>query len=287
MNQVSLCKLLGKKGIMLLLKLLQSNDDTKLRKMSAKLICLMAYDNEEAQQCLCSHSGFGQISGKVCINPIPLSIQESIISDPNILKQIQEMKMRGKGIQYWCYPTYTNTEDELNFPDPLTYLIGFHTPIHEKRRANMSLVPRFFIYVPNSKILEQVLKSRPGFKPSPDNKAQFKSQDWNRPVTMSEVRRGNKNMNSEVVDKLSNPRVIDEDTDFESNLIEEEKEANTGVKKMSRKLKKTMDEVSRNFKLTNKNKLDDSPKNQKKLETNIKKTKDSIAERTSRKHKLN
>lgn len=256
--------------------------------MAGKVICQLAHENGEAQQYLCSHSGFNQVSGKVCINPIPASLQQAIAADPSILKQIQETRARTKGVQYWSYPACTTTEDP-NFPDPLTHLVGFYTPAHEKRRANMSLVPRFFVYVP-SRILEHVLKSRAGnFRASPNGKkAEFKSQEWSRPVTTSEVRKGRAHVESPAEDEQpGNSQATDEETSekFRPSLLEEDKEASTGVgvKRISRKLKKTMNEVTHNFKLSNKNKPDDTPRKQKKIETNIKKAKDRTGDSGSKK----
>eukprot|EP00826_Nyctotherus_ovalis_P059691 TRINITY_DN8326_c0_g1_i5.p1 TRINITY_DN8326_c0_g1~~TRINITY_DN8326_c0_g1_i5.p1 ORF type:complete len:135 (-),score=15.41 TRINITY_DN8326_c0_g1_i5:167-571(-) len=113
---------------------------------------------------------------------------------------------------------------------------------------------------------------------------------WSRPVTTSEVRKGRAHVESAAEDDHpGNSQATDEETSekFRPSLLEEDKGASTGagVKRISRKLKKTMNEVTHNLKLANKNKPDDTPRKQKKFETNIKKANDRAGDNGSKKQK--
>ena len=123
-SEQSLAKLLKKKGLSLLFKAIQDPSNSKQRKLAAKLLCIVAYENEEAQTSICNHSGFCQLSDKICINPIPDTLKAQLKDNPTIIKDIKQIKR--KGTLYWCYPAYTKDE-EINFPDPLNYLIGFYS----------------------------------------------------------------------------------------------------------------------------------------------------------------
>jgi len=115
--------MLKKKGLSLLFKTMQEPSDSKLRKKAAKLLCALAYNNEESQKYICSQSNFNQLTDKICINPVPEIIKEKIKQNPALLREIKEVKSNTKGCFYWSYPIYNGTD----FPDPLYYLIGFYS----------------------------------------------------------------------------------------------------------------------------------------------------------------
>eukprot|EP00826_Nyctotherus_ovalis_P047054 TRINITY_DN5366_c0_g1_i5.p1 TRINITY_DN5366_c0_g1~~TRINITY_DN5366_c0_g1_i5.p1 ORF type:complete len:354 (-),score=84.10 TRINITY_DN5366_c0_g1_i5:120-1181(-) len=135
-SEQSLSKcILRKKGLSLLFKTIQDPLDSKQRKLAAKLLCMLACENEEAQASICSHSGFCQLSDKICINPVPESVKAQLREKPEIIREIKEIKTeeikgRAKGLLYWCYPPYNSAEDD--FPDPLSHLIGFYTFSRER-----------------------------------------------------------------------------------------------------------------------------------------------------------
>eukprot|EP00826_Nyctotherus_ovalis_P034246 TRINITY_DN2825_c0_g3_i3.p1 TRINITY_DN2825_c0_g3~~TRINITY_DN2825_c0_g3_i3.p1 ORF type:complete len:338 (+),score=28.66 TRINITY_DN2825_c0_g3_i3:108-1121(+) len=127
-SEVSLCKMLKKKGLTLLFKTMQEPSDIELRRLAAKLLCVLAYNNEESQTYICNHSNFTQLTDKVAINPIPQHIKEQIKQNPQILQEIKEAKPYVNNALYWSYPAYDKNEDEdEEFPDPLHYLIGFYS----------------------------------------------------------------------------------------------------------------------------------------------------------------
>ena len=127
-DPISLCKLLKKKGLLLLFKAIQDPSDSNIRKSAAKLMCMMAYDNEEVQTYICNHSEFSQLSGRICINPIPDCIKSQIKSNPMIINTIKKNNGVSNKTLYWSYPVY-NEED---FPDPMNYLVGFYNCNTEK-----------------------------------------------------------------------------------------------------------------------------------------------------------
>jgi len=109
---------------------MHDTSNTLPRKYAAKLLCLLAYDNEETQACICKHSGFNQLSDRICINSIPEGIKEKIRMDPRLINEIKEAHSKPKQELYWSYPSYNEAQDD--FPDPLNYLIGFYAFNSEK-----------------------------------------------------------------------------------------------------------------------------------------------------------
>eukprot|EP00826_Nyctotherus_ovalis_P059047 TRINITY_DN8179_c0_g1_i6.p1 TRINITY_DN8179_c0_g1~~TRINITY_DN8179_c0_g1_i6.p1 ORF type:complete len:294 (+),score=66.77 TRINITY_DN8179_c0_g1_i6:292-1173(+) len=103
-----------------------------LRKLAAKLLCLLAYDNEETQTCICKHAGFNQLSDRICINSIPEVLKEKIRANPGLINDIKEVQSRPKQDLYWSYPVYSETQNEFDFPDPLHCLIGFYSFTSDK-----------------------------------------------------------------------------------------------------------------------------------------------------------
>jgi len=177
----------------------------------------MGYENKEVQEYLCNHSGFNDVSGKICINNIPQLIQNKIKQDISILKQIQH-KHKTKGSLYWSYPK--NDKEEVEIPDPLTHVIGFYTVTQEKQKTLKSFVLKSFRYTPNIKIFEHVLKSR-GYKQSTDteyrplsvtenrntkrvNESFIARNNLNKQINLSNDHGRGKSVDKKVVDVIQN-----------------------------------------------------------------------------------
>ena len=119
----------------MLFRALQDASNLNIRKLAAKLLCMLAYDNEESQTYICQHCGFNQLSDKICINSFPDYLKAQIKENPELIKDIKSIKYTGKGSLYWTYPAY-NPSDVNDFPDPLFHLVGFyvHKPDKSIRR---------------------------------------------------------------------------------------------------------------------------------------------------------
>ena len=94
----------------------------------------------------CGYFEITPVRNKVTINKIPYNIQENILKNPIILKELQEnYEVRNK---YWCYPSLriddcTNTQ-ENNFPDPSEYVIGFNvTTINSNSSSKSKSVKKY------------------------------------------------------------------------------------------------------------------------------------------------
>ena len=152
--------LLAESAVLLVRMLNEPMISTNARRAAAKLLCAIVDNNESTQLKLCDTFAFTPVGGLVSINPMPKNVAQTLQCDPKQLLAIKKLKnTRTKKREhvatpsfpnYWSFPAYENThrglhleaeeenlseefiderinQDNVDFPDPLEYLIGFYS----------------------------------------------------------------------------------------------------------------------------------------------------------------
>ena len=115
---------LSEKGLNKLLNGMKDlNSD--VRKLSAKVMIDLIYNNEILQNIFCEKFNFNPIGSVICINWIPKYFKESVTLDESIMIDIKNSFNNTKVNKYWMYPENKDYNDET-LPDPQKYLIGFY-----------------------------------------------------------------------------------------------------------------------------------------------------------------
>lgn len=115
---------LSEKGLNKLLNGMK-DQNTDVRKLSAKVMIDLIFNNEILQNIFCEKFNFNPIGSVICINWIPKVFKETINIDESIMIDIKNSFNSPKLNRYWQYPTNQNYNDD-QFPDPQKYLIGFY-----------------------------------------------------------------------------------------------------------------------------------------------------------------
>lgn len=97
----------------------------EIRKLSAKVIIDLIYNNEILQNIFCEKFNFNPIGSVICINWIPRCFKEVIQFDESIMIDIKNSFSNQRTNKYWMYPRNQNYSDDA-LPDPQKYLIGFY-----------------------------------------------------------------------------------------------------------------------------------------------------------------
>jgi len=101
--------------------------DEDVRKLSARLLCDLAYQNEGIQGSLCEFFDFTPICGKVCISELPSKVLT--LGKRDLLALLKKPVSESK--RYWCFPpldqgNYQASLDHFTlFPDPAQHAVGF------------------------------------------------------------------------------------------------------------------------------------------------------------------
>jgi len=104
---------LSNQGISQLNLLLSQSLDITIRKLSAKIICQLAYNSEILQTALCDLFQFSSFSGKVIINKWPTHLKEEIGKNNMILQEIKNSAKNNLSGEFWCFPDYKYSEEAL------------------------------------------------------------------------------------------------------------------------------------------------------------------------------
>jgi hypothetical protein len=96
-----------------------------IRKLSAKVMIDLIYNNEILQNIFCEKFNFNPIGSVICINWVPKFFKETVNIDDTIMIDIKNSFNAAKINRYWMYPENRDYNDD-NFPDPQKYLIGFY-----------------------------------------------------------------------------------------------------------------------------------------------------------------
>lgn len=115
---------LSEKGLNKLLNGMKDvNSD--IRKLSARVMIDLIYNNEILQNIFCEKFNFNPIGSVICINWVPKYFKETINIDEAVMIDIKNSFNGPKINRFWMYPENRDYNDD-NFPDPQKYLIGFY-----------------------------------------------------------------------------------------------------------------------------------------------------------------
>eukprot|EP00347_Sterkiella_histriomuscorum_P009761 403339992 len=151
-GQDIILKLLELKGTQKLINSL-SHGNPRRRKLAAKLMCELVFQNEANQDKLCELCDFNPISGTVVINTsIPAKFRNRMVSILDLLRDPRKVQqLSDKQGKFWSYPRYEFSKQDtmsdifdendqslkslneagylqqmtIQFPDPAEYIVGF------------------------------------------------------------------------------------------------------------------------------------------------------------------
>jgi len=136
-NQQTIYNQLTKEGIIFIMALMY-HPLKSIRQLSIQTLCLLLQANDDIQTHFCSLYGFTPLNGQIALNKIPEPLKLQLLNNKDLLQSIKKSALGIKDTSlYWSYPVYNgkppnlspikdpSMEDDIDFPDPKCYLIGF------------------------------------------------------------------------------------------------------------------------------------------------------------------
>lgn len=121
-SQNLVLNLIEVRGLIRLTKFLEDRSSNNIRKISAKLICELMYNNPKGQSTYSEHFGFSSLSGMCTINQMPKGMVDYLKRNPsgfstlkNMDKYFEQKDQTRNGDQtvFWCFPPMRKrTNDE-------------------------------------------------------------------------------------------------------------------------------------------------------------------------------